>query len=156
MSPDSVAGPTSRLLSPEGRMSRMRYIAYSGGLSFLLMLVTGILAALLGMILPELGMVVMALGYLAVLVLVVMLTIKRCHDFNVTGWLTLIIIIPIAALVFWIIPGTDGDNRFGPVPPANSTPVQIVAWIIIALTVLSVVASVLAPGVMLATMPASA
>lgn len=46
--------------------------------------------------------------------------IKRFHDANVTGWASLLVLIPIVtyvvtlALVF--IPGTNDDNRFGPPP----------------------------------------
>ena len=152
MTTESTAEIAHGLFSPQGRMTRMRYIAYSGGLSFLIMLAVGIAGALLGAAVPGLGMIVVTLGYIAVFVLVVLLTIKRCHDFNVTGWLALVLIIPLAALIFWIIPGTEGDNRFGPAPPPNSTAVRIVAWIIIGLAVLSAAGMVLAPGVMMTTM----
>lgn len=152
MNADAATETPPGLFSPRGRMTRMRYIAYSGGLSFLVMLAVGVIAAVLGAVLPGLSVLVMAVGYLAVLVLVVMLTIKRCHDFNATGWLALILIVPIAAVIFWIIPGNEGDNRYGAVPPPNSTPVQVVAWIVIALTALSALSAVLAPGVLIATM----
>lgn len=152
MNTESAARAEPGLMSPQGRMSRLRYIAWSGGLSFLIAVAAGIVSALLSAVVPGLGMAVMAVGYLAVLVIVVMLTIKRCHDFNVTGWLALLLIVPLAALIFWIIPGTEDDNRFGPPPPPSSTGVQVVAWLIIGLAALCVIAAVVAPGMMMANM----
>ena len=50
----------------------------------------------------------------------ILLTIKRLHDFNCSGWLSLLLLIPIIGQIlgFFItfIPGTKGDNRFGPAP----------------------------------------
>lgn len=44
---------------------------------------------------------------------------RRLHDFNITGWLQLIMLLPVVYLVFFIIycvvPGTGGDNDYGPV-----------------------------------------
>lgn len=48
-------------------------------------------------------------------------TCRRCHDFNCTGWMQLITLIPYVGGVFLLIlvflPGSKGVNRFGPVPP---------------------------------------
>ena len=50
----------------------------------------------------------------------ILLKIKRLHDFNCSGWLSLLLLIPIIGwiwgLLIFIIPGTKGDNRFGPAP----------------------------------------
>lgn len=46
--------------------------------------------------------------------------IKRLHDANVTGWASLLLLIPLVSYVVTLallfIPGTKGDNRFGPPP----------------------------------------
>lgn len=46
--------------------------------------------------------------------------IKRFHDANVTGWASLLLLIPLVSYVVTLallfIPGTKGDNRFGPPP----------------------------------------
>jgi uncharacterized membrane protein YhaH (DUF805 family) len=50
------------------------------------------------------------------------LYIKRLHDFNKTGWLSLLTLIPIPYLgilviiVFGSIKGTKGTNQYGPDP----------------------------------------
>lgn len=47
---------------------------------------------------------------------------QRCRDFGWTGWSVLIGLIPLVDLIFafavLFIPGTDGDNRYGPDPLA--------------------------------------
>src|SRR5262245_7995065 len=96
------------LFSASGRIGRARYIAYGMGVYIAVMAVI-VVGALLG----TLGFVVMAVGYIAMLVMMFMLTIQRCHDFNTTGWLSLLVLVPLANLLFLIVPGTDGENRFG-------------------------------------------
>jgi len=48
------------------------------------------------------------------------LIIKRLHDINLSGWWSLVVLIPyigiIAAIIIYFIPGTPIENRFGPVP----------------------------------------
>jgi type IV pilus assembly protein PilA len=51
----------------------------------------------------------------------VLLSIQRAHDMNSTGWLSLIIFVPLAAFVFWFVPGSRGENDYGKPPPPNST-----------------------------------
>ncbi len=49
------------------------------------------------------------------------LIVRRLHDKDMTGWLALLIPIPIGSLVLLILligPGTPGPNRYGPVPTA--------------------------------------
>ncbi len=47
------------------------------------------------------------------------LTVRRFHDINFNGWWVLVGFIPfigvIALIVFACIPGTDGENKYGPV-----------------------------------------
>ena len=105
-----------RIFSVSGRIGRVRYIAY--GLAFL---VIAMIAHIGGMINQgagrESGTVVLAV-LAALLVLGLMLTIQRCHDFNASGWLSLLGFLPIVNLVFWFTPGTTGPNRYGfPTPP---------------------------------------
>jgi type IV pilus assembly protein PilA len=61
--------------------------------------------------------VIIGIGYL---VLYVLWTIRRLHDFNVNGWFTFIFILPLINLVLWLIPGTRGENNYGPMQPPNT------------------------------------
>jgi uncharacterized membrane protein YhaH (DUF805 family) len=59
------------------------------------------------------------------------LAIQRLHDFDTTGWLTLLFLVPLVNMIFafilWFVPGTDGENRFGKKTPPNGTGVKIMA-----------------------------
>ena len=111
------------LLDVSGRIGRLEYFFYSLVIPFL---VFWIVAALAGIIthLGELGIaiayVLLASGVCAAIIIHVQLTIKRCHDFNASGWLALLLLLPLAIILFWMVPGNKSDNRFG-LPPAPST-----------------------------------
>ena len=58
---------------------------------------------------------------LAVIIPTIALTVRRLHDIDRTGWWVLINLVPfgsIVILIFALIDGTPGDNRFGPSPKA--------------------------------------
>jgi hypothetical protein len=76
----------------------------------------------------------------------VLLTIQRSHDFNVSGWLSLILLIPLVPLIFWIIPGTEGTNRFGPQPPPNKGAGVIVIVLLLLFAILGILAAIAIPA----------
>lgn len=45
---------------------------------------------------------------------------KRLHDIGWNGWLMILVFVPLANLVIfvvtWFIPGNRGENRYGPEP----------------------------------------
>lgn len=59
---------------------------------------------------------------LAVLIPTIALTVRRLHDIDRSGWWILINLVPfigsIVILIFALLEGTPGDNRFGPSPKA--------------------------------------
>ena len=131
-----------RLLAVSGRIGRARYIVYTIVFSLLVMFVAGLAAAFLG----PLGIAVLAVGYIATFVISIMLTIQRSHDFNMSGWFSLLMFVPLAGLIFWFLPGTDGPNRFGAKTPPNSTGVMIGVWILPVLFVAGIIAAVALPA----------
>ena len=130
-----------RLFSTSGRIGRARYIAYGFGL-YLVSVFLGVLAA---QVFGEIGAMLVSVVWIAVAVLGVMLTIQRCHDFNMTGWLALLIVVPLANLVFLIVPGTDGPNRFGAPTPPNSVGVLVVAWLIPGIVIAGIILAIALP-----------
>ena len=64
------------------------------------------------------------LYYLAVVLPYLAVIVRRLHDTERTGWWMLIAFIPFVGvlilLVFLILQGTRGDNRFGPDPKAET------------------------------------
>lgn len=127
------------LFSSAGRIGRIRYLGYSMGLSILIMLATGALAALVweGLFL---------VGYLALLYVQIMLAIKRSHDFNVTGWLALLAFVPLLNLAFLFVPGTDGPNRFGRKTAPNGQAGVIVIVTLFAVMLIGILAAIAIPA----------
>lgn len=105
-----------RILSTDGRIGRFEYFFYSLVIPFL---VFWIIAALAGIAshFGELGgaiaYVLLAAGFCAALIIYAQLTIQRCHDFNASGWYSLLLLLPLGCVLFWIIPGNSTVNRFG-------------------------------------------
>tara|TARA_B100001115_G_C15819544_1_gene407311 strand:- start:487 stop:747 length:261 start_codon:yes stop_codon:yes gene_type:complete len=64
-----------------------------------------------------------AIFVIAIIVPSIAVTIRRLHDLDRTGWWYLISIVPLVGplvlLIFLCLPGTDGNNRFGPDPLLN-------------------------------------
>lgn len=65
------------------------------------------------------------LYYIAVFIPYLAVIVRRLHDTDRSGWWILIAFIPIVGvivlLVFLILAGKHGDNRFGPDPKASTT-----------------------------------
>ena len=135
-----------KVFSAQGRIGRVRYIGYTFGYTFLIALVIGMVGALLGGVSAGFAFVVGAAGYIAIVVMQILLTIQRSHDMNVTGWLCLISLIPLAALVFWFVPGTRGANNYGPPPPPNTMGAVVVACILPIIMIVGIVAAVAIPA----------
>jgi uncharacterized membrane protein YhaH (DUF805 family) len=135
-----------KMLSASGRLGRVRYIGYSAGMSVLIMLVAGILAGLGALVDPSATLIVVGLGWIAMIVVQFLLTIQRSHDMNVTGWLSLISLIPLGVLVFWLVPGTRGENTYGRPPPPNTAGVIALACILPFVGIIGVLAAIAVPA----------
>lgn len=108
----------------EGRIGRLRYLAYLMAGS----LVHGILSRVLGAATGGGGdamTVVAVVLSLALLWFHVLTGVKRCHDLNISGWWSATLVFPVIMLVWAFVPGSKGGNRFGPPPPPNNWGVRI-------------------------------
>lgn len=139
-----------KLFGVDGRLGRVRYIAYSVGVNFLLLVVVMLLSAAMSSVMGDtgaiIGAVLMIIAYIMVIVYSVMLAIRRSHDFNVTGWLSLLVFVPLVNLIFLIIPGTQGANDFGAQPPPNSTGNVILALVMPLIAVIGILAAIAIPA----------
>jgi len=135
------------VFSVSGRIGRVRYIGYSVGLSLLFGIVIGVLSSALAAAGAAAGVAVVAvLGYLGMFIVMFMLTIQRAHDFNTTGWLSILVLIPLVNLIFWFIPGTDGENDYGAPTPPNSTLAIIAALIVPIIAIVGILAAIAIPA----------
>jgi uncharacterized membrane protein YhaH (DUF805 family) len=136
-----------KLLSIAGRIGRVRYIGYSVGITLVFYAFIALGAGLsAGAGIELLGGAIIVAAVIGMLIVAVMLTIQRCHDFDVSGWLSLLLIVPVAPLLFWIIPGTKGTNRFGAPTPPNSTGVVVLALILPILFFVGIIAAIALPA----------
>ncbi len=129
-----------KIFSASGRLGRLRYLAYTFGISLVGMIIIGVLSG--GMAAGGTGIgfisgLLILIVYIVLLVISFMLTIQRCHDFNASGWLSLLLFVPLAPLIFWFVPGTEGSNNYGAPPPPNSTLVTIAGLLIPILFIVS-------------------
>jgi type IV pilus assembly protein PilA len=143
---DAVEYGEVRVLSPHGRIGRVRYIGYSMGLSIVVLLVAGFAAGVVGVASPGAAVLVGVLGYVALLAVQFLLSIQRSHDMNVTGWLSLISLIPLGVLVFWVVPGTRGENDYGKPPPPNTAGAIVLACLLPVVAVGGILAAIAIPA----------
>lgn len=140
--------------SMEGRLGRLRYIAYSFGLSLLIQFIAGIAGGISAVLPGDIGaavmMIVIIVAYIMLLVTSFFIMVKRLHDVNKSAWFLLLFLVPLINILFGLYllfaPGTDGDNNFGPPPPPNSRGVVIAASLLIAIMVLGILAAILLPA----------
>jgi uncharacterized membrane protein YhaH (DUF805 family) len=144
--PDEEYGKI-KVFSASGRLGRVRYIGYSFGLTMLISILVAFLAAATGASAGKgVAALVMVVGYGAIIVLSALLTIQRAHDFNSSGWLALLVLIPLVNLIFWFIPGTDGENRFGRKTPPNGIGVILLACIVPLIFIIGILAAIAIPA----------
>ena len=126
------------LFSSDGRIGRVRYLTYSMGINLLVLLVAGVVS----FVIPP----IFFLTYPVVMYVALMLAIKRCHDFDTTGWLSLLVFIPLVGLIFMFIPGTDGPNRFGRKTAPNGSTGVILISIVVGVAIIGMLAAIAIPA----------
>ncbi len=156
---DATAGGIDETgpFSPAGRFGRLSYLAWSMVINFSLGMVIVIVAAAIGASMQDQAVLGGILGLLllvveiVVVVVAIMFSIRRFHDFNASGWWTLLMLVPvvnfITGLVLLFKPGTVGPNDFGP-PRITRSWEKVIGYIAIGLmilTLLGIVAAVIIP-----------
>ena len=127
------------LFSWRGRIGRARFIAYCAW-GYLICIPAMFLLTMIVVTagFPVEGIFVGLSVFLPYAVFVVFTCVQRSHDMGWSGWTTLLMLIPFASLVWMIKAGTAGRNRYGLPPPPNPLSVKIGAWMMLVVTVGSV------------------
>ncbi|WP_043972429.1 MULTISPECIES: DUF805 domain-containing protein [Acinetobacter] len=133
--------------SANGRFGRLSYLGWNMLLG-LSMLVLGIIAAFFmpafsnsstGILVYLLGGVFIII-YIAVLYYSFIFSIRRLHDRNQTGWLSLLMLIPLVNFLFFIYlscaKGDENTNNYG-APRITQGWEKVLAWIYIILIPIS-------------------
>ena len=145
-----------KLFGIDGRLGRLRYLAWSLAISVAAMFIAGLgmLAAYgfseMASLLAIAGGVIATVAVVAVAVISIQIGVKRLHDIGWSGWLLLLNLIPVVGSVFAIImllvPGSSAANRFGPPPPPNSRGVKILASLWLLIPVIGILAAITLPA----------
>ncbi len=96
----------------KGRASRKQFWLY-----VLFFLIVFLILSIILNFFGNLGNILYFLATLAVILPSLGMAVRRLHDFNLSGWWILIGLVPfigpLILLVFFVLPGTEGENRFG-------------------------------------------
>lgn len=143
------------IFSFSGRIGRLRYLAYSFGISVISILAVVPFIGFAALMDPtagmsSMGMVAYVVINIASLVIAVMFGKRRLNDLNRSGWFFLLMIIPLVNLFLIIymvfFSGTDGDNEYGPKAVPNTLGVKILALFFPAIFIIGIAAAIIIPA----------
>lgn len=137
------------VFSIEGRIGRLRYLAWSLVLMAAALALFGV--ASMGYAISEIvGGILLAIVGIGLAVVSVQIGVQRLHDIGWSGWLWLLNLVPVVggvfALLLLVVPGTSGANRFGPPAPPNSRAVKLLALLWLLVPVLGILAAIALPA----------
>lgn len=146
---------TLNVFSFEGRIGRLRYLAWTLVLTVAMLAVIGV-GAFFGILsaamfnstlLTVLGIAGGVVVFIGFIVVSIQISVQRLHDLGWSGWLWLLNFVPIVGSVFPLVlmvsPGSNVANRYGAPPPPNTTAVKVLSWmwvVLIAVLIVGVVA----------------
>lgn len=119
------------VLSIEGRIGRLRYLAWTLALLVTVVAAMGVFSLLFYQS-PMFTGLMMAIAAVCFVTINIQINVQRLHDLGWSGWLWLLNLVPLVSAVFalllLVLPGNAGHNQYGPPPPPNSVAVKILAW----------------------------
>jgi uncharacterized membrane protein YhaH (DUF805 family) len=141
----------------DGRIGRLRYLARISIMTFITYALAGVFLGITAVATGSDVGASSAVGgilYFAFIIVSLMLTFmfaaQRLHDLNQSGWLTLLMIVPLVNLIFGLYilfaSGTHGSNNYGLQPPPNTPGIKIAAMILPAIFIIGIVAAIALPA----------
>jgi len=142
-----------KAFTTNGRIGRLRYLAWSIVLMFVTLPVAGaIFAFAMGAAAASLntaiviGVVLGGAALIAFVIFSVQIAVQRLHDIGWSGWLWLLTLVPFVGSLFPFVlmfcPGNSGANQYGAPPPPNSTAVKVLAVLSVVFGVIVGIAAV--------------
>ncbi|WP_460133584.1 DUF805 domain-containing protein [Pseudomonas sp. S1_E04] len=129
---------TLNVFTINGRIGRLRYLAWTLVLSVAMLVAAGIISTVGFAIATASPTIAIILGsllgfalFVGLVVVSVQIGVQRLHDLGWSGWLYLLNLVPLVNSVFplllLVLPGNAGANQYGAPPPRNSTAVKVLA-----------------------------
>ena len=128
----------------EGRIGRLRFLAWSMVLSLVTIAVVGVFAlSALALVSTDstagliVGGILAFILCVAFLIATILISVQRLHDVGWSGWLWLLNLVPFVGsffpLLLVVLPGSGVANRYGAPPPPNSTAVKVLSslWLVL-------------------------
>lgn len=160
-SADNGVYDETSVLSPKGRFGRINYIYWSIAFGLIFMIINRALAMVFGE--PDLSgidpinimaVIMAAIGpadyilWTVSIPVTIILAIRRLHDMNRSGWLSILALVPLFNLLLflalWFWPGTNGANDYGPPPKPYSRFQAFVAYFFAGLMLIAFVGGIVA------------
>ncbi|NWA25702.1 DUF805 domain-containing protein [Pseudomonas gingeri] len=127
-----------KAFTTDGRIGRLRYLAWSVVLMFATLPIAGaIFAFAMGTAAASvntaitIGVVLGGAALIAFMVFSIQIAVQRLHDIGWSGWLWLLTLVPFVGgllpFVLMFCPGNAGANQYGAPPPPNGTAVKVLA-----------------------------
>jgi len=145
-----------KIFAVNGRIGRLRYLAYGMFITGLTLIIVGMLSAIMVPMFAGSGMSEsMAIGaviilYLPLIIISVILAKRRLNDLNKSGWWQLIAIIPLVGIIFTIYmvfwPGTKGSNNYGLEPIKNTKGVILAGSLLPVIAFIGILAAIALPA----------
>jgi len=143
-------------LTADGRFGRLSYLGWNG-LLLLAVMTLGILSALLfpgfvpapGQDMSVFAMLLLGLIYIVILYFSFIFAIRRLHDRNHSGWLSLLTLIPLInlglTLYLAFAKGDEHENQFG-LPRTTKTWEKVLAWFYVLIFPLAILTAIAIPA----------
>ena len=133
----------------DGRIGRVRYLGWSMAMTLLAIPIMGVFAGISALS-SIFGGLLVILAVIAMVVVGVFIGAKRLHDIGWSAWLWLLLLVPavgsVFAIIMLVVPGTPGPNRYGPPPPPNSKGVVVLAWTMLLVPIIGILAAIALPA----------
>lgn len=142
-------------LTADGRFGRLSYLGWNGLLCISIMLIVILVAIGLPGLqtpdqrLPTSAILFLSFVYMGVLYFSFIFAIRRLHDRNHSGWLSLLTLIPLInlglTLYLAFAKGDEHENKFG-LPRSTKTWEKVLAWFYVLIFPIGILAAIAIPA----------
>lgn len=141
-------------LKANGRFGRLSYLGWNGLSLIGALICVFILTSLIPNTMsenpfPPLILIIFFIIYIPLIYFNFIFAIRRLHDLNVSGWASLLLLIPVLNIILGIclafVGGENEDNQYG-APRATQTWEKVLGWIYILIFPLGILAAIAIPA----------